>query len=56
MNYEKRLFFFNPDRSAVSTSTQRILSARSVNYRRPPRVKPVDLDLDEECDQISSKD
>lgn len=43
----------NLDQSAVTTSTQRILSARSINYRRAPRVKPVDLDLSEECERIS---
>jgi hypothetical protein len=44
------------DQSAVSTSTRRILSARSINYRRAPRVKPIDLDLNEECDAISGND
>ena len=43
----------NLDQSAVTTSTQRILSARSISYRRAPRVKPVDLDLSEECERIS---
>lgn len=40
----------------MSRSTRRILSARSIDYRRPPRAKPIDLDQDdEEYDQISSK-
>jgi hypothetical protein len=49
------IFIINLDQSAITTSTRRILSARSVNYRRTPRVKPIDLDLDEECVQISGK-
>ncbi|CAF3682253.1 unnamed protein product [Rotaria sp. Silwood1] len=40
------------NQSAISTSTRRILSARSIYYRRAPRVKPVYLDLNEECDEI----
>ena len=49
----ERVIFRYLDQSAVTTSTQRILSARSINYRRAPRVKPVDLDLSEECEKIS---
>lgn len=43
------------DQSAITTSTNRILSARSIYYRRQPRVKPIDLDLNEECDEITGK-
>ncbi len=48
-------FLLNLDQSAISTSTRRILSARSINYRRAPRIKPIDLHLDEECDELSGK-
>jgi len=49
--------FLNLDQSAISTSTRRILSSRSVNYRRPPRrVKPIDFDLDEQCDKTNGND
>ncbi|CAF3141838.1 unnamed protein product [Rotaria sp. Silwood2] len=40
------------NQSAISTSTRRILSARSIYYRRIPRVKPIYLDLNEESDEI----
>ncbi|CAF1115862.1 unnamed protein product [Rotaria sordida] len=40
------------NQSAISTTTKRILSARSIYYQRTPRVKPIYLDLNEESDQI----
>lgn len=52
---EPLIHFCHLDQSAVCTSTRRILSARSIDYRRPPRAKPIDFDADEEYDQISSK-
>ncbi|CAF3340106.1 unnamed protein product [Rotaria socialis] len=40
------------NQSAITASTTRILSARSIYYRRQPRIKPINLDLDEGGDEI----
>jgi hypothetical protein len=44
---------FNLDQSAISTNRNRILSARSINYRRTPRVKPNNNQVNVENDGIT---
>lgn len=43
------------NQSAISTSTRRVLSARHISYRRPPRVKPIEINLDEENDYFNTQ-